>query len=284
MQHRRRSHPSRNTVCWACWLVATNGPLCWRVGLGCQADVDVDCRQPLRAAASWHARYPTVTAARFECRSRLRTDGAAESGGRVPRCARRGACRMRRSPAAVLDALGSVGRRVRRSLVAACRPRRIWSPRSRNWRPMIDATPSASTLPDAAYTRPGPAGPGASVGFAGSGRSSAATDGAVIATLILSVVAQTLIGLLPLIQQVIVDHSILDQASMPLGPMLVLLVSTGMLGFTRQLRPPLPRRQGQRRHPARPATGHPPPPLRARLFAARRAVGRRRHVACRPAT
>jgi ATP-binding cassette, subfamily B, bacterial len=54
---------------------------------------------------------------------------------------------------------------------------------------------------------------------------------AVVATLILSVVAQTLIGLLPLIQQIIVDHSILTKEH-PVGPMLLVLLLTGMLGFT----------------------------------------------------
>lgn len=49
--------------------------------------------------------------------------------------------------------------------------------------------------------------------------------------MILSVVAQTLIGLLPLIQQIIVDHSILRRQR-PVGPMLILLLSTGLLGFT----------------------------------------------------
>ena len=85
-------------------------------------------------------------------------------------------------------------------------------------------------LPDAAYTRPGPAGPG--VGWLRRlGPFIRRYRGAVVATLILSVVAQTLIGLLPLIQQMIVDHSILTKQH-PVGPMLVVLLSTGMLGFT----------------------------------------------------
>ena len=46
----------------------------------------------------------------------------------------------------------------------------------------------------------------------------------------MSVIAQTLIGLLPLIQQVIVDHGIIGQRA-PLGPLLVLLVVTGVAGF-----------------------------------------------------
>ncbi|MGZ4762256.1 MAG: ABC transporter ATP-binding protein, partial [Ilumatobacteraceae bacterium] len=53
----------------------------------------------------------------------------------------------------------------------------------------------------------------------------------MIATLIFSVVAQTLIGLLPLIQQKIVDHSILTKER-PVGPMLWVLVLTGLFGFT----------------------------------------------------
>ncbi|MGZ4724167.1 MAG: ABC transporter transmembrane domain-containing protein, partial [Ilumatobacteraceae bacterium] len=83
---------------------------------------------------------------------------------------------------------------------------------------------------DAAFTRPGPSGEGAGwlrrLGpFIGRYR------GAVIATLIFSVVAQTLIGLLPLIQQKIVDHSILTKER-PVGPMLWVLVLTGLFGFT----------------------------------------------------
>ncbi|MCU1504585.1 MAG: transporter, permease/ATP-binding protein [Ilumatobacteraceae bacterium] len=53
----------------------------------------------------------------------------------------------------------------------------------------------------------------------------------VIATLIFSVVAQTLIGLLPLIQEKILDHSIITREH-ALGPMLVLLVLTGIVGFS----------------------------------------------------
>ena len=83
---------------------------------------------------------------------------------------------------------------------------------------------------DAAYTRPGPAGEG--VGWLRRlGPFIRRYRAAVIATLILSVVAQTLIGLLPLIQQIIVDHSILSRER-PVGPMLILLLSTGFLGFT----------------------------------------------------
>ena len=84
--------------------------------------------------------------------------------------------------------------------------------------------------PDAAYTRPAPAGPG--IGwlrrlgpFIGRYRAT------VVATLIFSVVAQTLIGLLPLIQQKILDHSIIHR-NRALGPMLILLVSTGVAGFS----------------------------------------------------
>jgi ABC-type multidrug transport system fused ATPase/permease subunit len=95
---------------------------------------------------------------------------------------------------------------------------------------MTRGTRVRTPLPDAAYTRPGPAGEG--IGwlrrlgpFIGRYR------GAVIATLILSVIAQTLIGLLPLIQQKIVDHSILTKQH-PVGPMLLVLVLTGLFGFT----------------------------------------------------
>ena len=83
---------------------------------------------------------------------------------------------------------------------------------------------------DAAYTRPGPAGEG--VGWLRRlGPFISRYRAAVIGTLILSVVAQTLIGLLPLIQQKIVDHSILTKER-PVGPMLVVLVLTGLFGFT----------------------------------------------------
>ena len=83
---------------------------------------------------------------------------------------------------------------------------------------------------DAAYTRPGPAGEG--VGWLRRlGPFISRYRAAVIGTLILSVVAQTLIGLLPLIQQKIVDHSILTKQR-PVGPMLVVLVLTGLLGFS----------------------------------------------------
>ena len=101
--------------------------------------------------------------------------------------------------------------------------------------------------------------------------------GTIIATFAFSIIAQVLIGLLPLIQQRIVDDSIISD-DVPLGPMLVLLVLTGVLGFCDQLPAPLPRRQGQRPPPARPPPGDPPPPLRARLLPPRRAVGRRHHV------
>ena len=91
-------------------------------------------------------------------------------------------------------------------------------------------TTKRASLSDPTYTRPGPAGPG-NGWLRRLGPFIRRYRGAVIATLILSVVAQTLIGLLPLIQQVIVDHSILTKEH-PVGPMLVVLVSTGMLGFT----------------------------------------------------
>ncbi|MET0323905.1 MAG: ABC transporter ATP-binding protein, partial [Ilumatobacteraceae bacterium] len=94
--------------------------------------------------------------------------------------------------------------------------------------PTTDA-PQAPRL-SAAHTRPAPAGPG--VGwlrrlgpFIGRYR------GLAIATLIFSVVAQVLIGLLPLIQQVILDQSILSDEQ-PIGPLLGLLLLTGVCGFT----------------------------------------------------
>jgi ATP-binding cassette subfamily B protein len=84
--------------------------------------------------------------------------------------------------------------------------------------------------PDAAHTRPAPPEPG--VGwlrrlgpFIGRYR------GTVITTLVFSVVAQTLIGLLPLVQQMILDDSILSH-DRPIGPLLVLLVLTGVAGFS----------------------------------------------------
>ena len=84
--------------------------------------------------------------------------------------------------------------------------------------------------PEPAYTRPAPAGPG--IGwlrrlgpFVGRYRK------AVYITLIFSVIAQTFIGLLPLIQQRIIDHSIIrhDEA---LRPLLVWLLVTGVAGFS----------------------------------------------------
>ena len=83
---------------------------------------------------------------------------------------------------------------------------------------------------DAAATRPAPAGPG--VGWLRRlGPYIVRYKRTVIATLIFSVIAQTLIALLPLIQEIIVDHSIIgyDRA---IGPLLVILVLTGMFGLT----------------------------------------------------
>ena len=60
--------------------------------------------------------------------------------------------------------------------------------------------------------------------------------------------------------------------------MLVLLLVTGVCGFTTNYARRYIGRQGQRAPPARHAPGDPPPPLRARLLAPRRAVDRRRHV------
>ena len=59
--------------------------------------------------------------------------------------------------------------------------------------------------------------------------------GTVAGALVLSVVAQALIGLLPLLQQVIVDHGIIAAPGTAghrrLGPLLVLLVAVGAVGF-----------------------------------------------------
>ena len=48
--------------------------------------------------------------------------------------------------------------------------------------------------------------------------------------LVMSVAAQVLIGVLPLIQKVIIDRGIVA-GDTPLGPLLVLLVSVGAVGF-----------------------------------------------------
>ena len=89
---------------------------------------------------------------------------------------------------------------------------------------------SDPALGDAAHTRPAPAGPG--VGWLRRlGPFVRRYRGLVVATLVCSVVAQVLIGLLPLIQQQILDHSITTDER-PLGPMLLLLLATGVCGFT----------------------------------------------------
>ncbi len=85
-------------------------------------------------------------------------------------------------------------------------------------------------VPDAAYTRPAPAAPGVGwlrrlVPFIRSYKRT------VVATLVFSVVAQVMIGLLPLIQQKIVDHGIVSQ-DQPIGPLLWLLLLVGLVGFT----------------------------------------------------
>jgi ATP-binding cassette subfamily B protein len=80
---------------------------------------------------------------------------------------------------------------------------------------------------DAAYTRPGPTHEGwlrRLWPFIRRYR------GTTILALLTSVVAQVLIGVLPLIQQVIVDHGIVEQ-DRRLGPLLVLLMATGAAGF-----------------------------------------------------
>ncbi len=83
---------------------------------------------------------------------------------------------------------------------------------------------------DPAYTRPAPAGPGVGwlrrlAPFIHRYRRT------VIATFVFSIVAQVFIGLLPLIQQRILDHSVIAHDA-PLGPMLVLLVLAGVAGFS----------------------------------------------------
>src|SRR5690606_40029824 len=82
---------------------------------------------------------------------------------------------------------------------------------------------------DAAYTRPVPASEG--VGwlrrlwpFLRRYR------GTLLAALAVSVVAQGLIALLPLLQKVIVDDAIVERER-SLGPLLVLLIAVGAAGF-----------------------------------------------------
>ena len=94
----------------------------------------------------------------------------------------------------------------------------------------MTVAPAPVARSGAAYVRPAPAGPGVGwlrrlVPFIRRYKRT------VIATLVFSVLAQVLIGLLPLIQQQIVDDSILSDER-PLGPMLVLLVATGVVGFS----------------------------------------------------
>jgi ATP-binding cassette subfamily B protein len=84
-------------------------------------------------------------------------------------------------------------------------------------------------LSGAAFTRPAPAGPG--VGWIRRlGPFLVRYRRAAIVTVICSIIAQVLIGLLPLIQQRIIDHSILGDDA--LGPLLFLLVATGLAGFS----------------------------------------------------
>ncbi|MET0578461.1 MAG: ABC transporter ATP-binding protein, partial [Ilumatobacteraceae bacterium] len=91
--------------------------------------------------------------------------------------------------------------------------------------------PSPTVPPlSAAYTRPAPAGLG--VGWLRRlGPFIRRYKRTVIATMIFSIVAQVMIGLLPLIQAEIVDDGIVSQ-DRPIGPLLVLLVLTGLVGFT----------------------------------------------------
>ncbi len=104
------------------------------------------------------------------------------------------------------------------------------TPVTRDTRDTRDSGGGAPARASAAYTRPAPAGPG--VGWLRRLRPFIRRyRKTVIATLIFSVVAQTLIGLLPLIQQIILDKSILTDER-PIGPLILLLVTTGVLGFS----------------------------------------------------
>jgi ATP-binding cassette subfamily B protein len=94
----------------------------------------------------------------------------------------------------------------------------------------VSTIAAVRTVDDPAYTRPAPSGPG--VGWlrrlAPFIRRYRRT---VIATFVFSIVAQVFIGLLPLIQQRILDDSIIAH-EVPLGPMLGLLVLAGVAGFS----------------------------------------------------
>jgi len=94
----------------------------------------------------------------------------------------------------------------------------------------VTTVEAARVVDDPAYTRPAPRGPG--IGWlrrlAPFIRRYRRT---VIATLVFSIVAQVFIGLLPLIQQRLVDDSIMTHDT-PIGPLLGLLVLAGLAGFS----------------------------------------------------
>ncbi|MCU1394986.1 MAG: Xenobiotic-transporting ATPase Phosphate-transporting ATPase [Ilumatobacteraceae bacterium] len=95
---------------------------------------------------------------------------------------------------------------------------------------MSGAKQAKPLRPEPAYTRPAPAGPG--IGWLRRlGPFIGRYKKAAIWTLIFSVVAQTLIGLLPLIQEVILDHGIIKRER-PVGPLIIVLVLTGVFGFS----------------------------------------------------
>lgn len=90
-------------------------------------------------------------------------------------------------------------------------------------------SPSRQLPSDPAFIRPAPAGPG--IGWLRRlGPFLVRYRRPAIVTVVCSVIAQGLIGLLPLIQQRIIDHSILGNEA--IGPMLVVLMVTGVAGFS----------------------------------------------------
>jgi ATP-binding cassette subfamily B protein len=95
--------------------------------------------------------------------------------------------------------------------------------------PVVD-DPTVVPCLDAAYVRPAPPGPG--VGWLRRlGPFVRRHRAAVVASLVMSVVAQILIGLLPLIQQMILDHSIIRHQR-PMLPLIGALILAGAFGFT----------------------------------------------------
>jgi ATP-binding cassette subfamily B protein len=90
--------------------------------------------------------------------------------------------------------------------------------------------PDTDRAGDPAYTRPAPVAPG--VGWLRRlGPFIRRYRRLVIATFAFSIIAQVLIGLLPLIQQRILDDSVITH-EVPIGPMLALLIVTGIFGFS----------------------------------------------------